>query len=287
MPREEAREHHFLPQFLLRPWSVEGLLRGYWWDRRRGALVCKHRGTKAFCWQLDLLSLRAHNLGRDAIERVFFGDIDTRGAVARDTMLEFGSSKLTNDQRCDFARLLLSLDARRPANIAKLRDEGFAALVGGLDGDAEIRDAMSAHRIIERPSAFYERTTGAFIEDRALVAIQRLVDNPEVGGRLVKAHWHVVHLGPFDGSFVLADRPLIRTHGYDHPGTVWVLPLTPTTAFVAANHPENLERIKRATPRRFGKLTNRSSAGQAERFVFSADTSHEHWLSGCLSETRG
>ena len=61
----------------------------------------------------------------------------------------------------------------------------------------------------------------------------------------------------------------------------------PKTAFVAANRRENLERIKRVTPQRFGKLTNSSSAGQAERFVFCHDTSHEHWLSGRLSDTHG
>ena len=74
------------------------------------------------------MSLKAHDLGRDAIERLFFGEIDTNGTAARDILLEHGPAGLTAGQRCDFARLLLSLDARRPFNVDKLRTEGAAHL---------------------------------------------------------------------------------------------------------------------------------------------------------------
>lgn len=129
MARQEARDHHFVPMFLLRPWLVEGAdgdlnLHGYWWDEKRAKLVCKRRGLKSFCFQIDLLSLKAHNLGRDAIERLFFGEIDTKGAAARGVLLTDGAPKLSEDQRCDFARLLLSLDARRPTFVKRLRAEG-------------------------------------------------------------------------------------------------------------------------------------------------------------------
>jgi phosphoglycolate phosphatase-like HAD superfamily hydrolase len=63
-------------------------------------------------------------LGRDALEKVFFGDIDTKGAKARDRLLAGGPRNLNADQRCDFARLLLSLDARRRATVSDLRVTG-------------------------------------------------------------------------------------------------------------------------------------------------------------------
>ena len=142
MAGQEAHEHHFVPAFLLRPWCVEGLLQGYWWDDRRGELARKRKGTRGFCWQLDLLTLRAHSLGRDAIEKVFFGDIDTKGAEARDLLLAGGPRNLNADQRCDFARLLLSLDARRPATVSKLRVMGPRYIAESLDDDPEILAAM-------------------------------------------------------------------------------------------------------------------------------------------------
>lgn len=188
-----------------------------------------------------------------------------------------GANRLTEEERRDFARLLLSIEARRPAAVMQLRamrDE----IAQSLDGDPEILAAMNREVINELPSLFAERQFGVALEDRVLAMLQGIVDNPLVGGRLINALWHIVRLGPNDGSFVLADRPLIRTHGFDHPGTVWAMPLGPKVAFVAANHAANLELIRRATGQRFAKLTNVSSANQAERFVFSIDTSHERWL---------
>lgn len=86
-------------------------------------------------------------------------------------------------------------------------------------------------------------------------------------------------LGSFDGSFVLSDRPLIRILGYDKPGAIWALPLTPKAAFIGANHHDNYERLMRTSAARFGKSMNRSSTAQAERFVFSTEMDHEKWLS--------
>ena len=171
----------------------------------------------------------------------------------------------------------LSLDGRRPAIVAKFREMG-EDMAEMLDSDPEVLAALEDEGVTDTPSSYYERTEGVLLEDRALLSIQRFVDNPKVGGRLINAHWHIVRLGPSDGSFVLSDRPLIRIRGYDQPGAAWALPLTPRAAFVALNHPENLAKIKRVSPRRFAKATNVSSAAQAERFIFASDASHEHWI---------
>jgi hypothetical protein len=174
------------------------------------------------------------------------------------------------------------MDMRRPVTVSTLRGAGARHIAESLDGDPEILAAMAEEGLDQVPSSFVEQL-GVSLEDRALGSIQGLVDNPKVGHKL-NARWHVVRLGPFDGSFVLSDRPLIRIRGYDHPGAAWVLPLTPKAAFVAVNHPANLDRIKRATPQRFAKCTNVPSAAQAERFVFSVDTSHERWLAKHLRD---
>ena len=284
----EARKHHFVPKFLLRPWLLktsnnQNVLCGHYWNDRIVRLDRKCRGLDSFCFQIDLLTLKFHSAGRDAIERIFFAEVDNKGANARDILLKSGPDSLTGDQRCDFARLLLSLDARRPDTVKKLRAGGAQAFKIGLDSDPEILSAMTDAEVEEAPSSYYERQTGVSLEDVALTSIQRLVDNPEVCGPLINAHWYIKHLGEHDGSLVLADRPLIRIRGYDHPGGAWVLPLTPKAAFIAVNHPENLKRMQRVTPQRFAKQTNYSSVSQAERFVFSVDDFHEEWLAKYLS----
>jgi len=210
MTTQESRNHHFVPQFLLRPWCNKGLLHGYWWDTRQDKLACKKNGPKSFCWHRDLLRLRTRNVQRDAIETNIFQDIDTRGAKARNRLMESGPSGLSEDERCDFVRLLLSLEARRPVNVRKIR-EGRQFLVDSIDNNPGMRAIMAAEGLVETPSEYYERETGIFLEDDALTIIQSLVDNPKVGGKLINAHWLIIQLGRFDGSLVLSDRPLINS----------------------------------------------------------------------------
>jgi Protein of unknown function (DUF4238) len=285
------RDHHFVPKLLLRPWLVQSPdgqreLLGYWWDCRGQKLTIKRKGLDAFCVQLDLLTLKNHHLGRDAIERVFFGDVDTKGAIARGILLEQGPNRLTEVQRCDFARLLLSLDARRPENVKRLRTQAASDLAASLDASPEVGAALAEHGIAEDPSAYAEVELGWDFEDRALAVIQRLVNNPKVGGRLINAYWTVRRLGRHDGSLVLADRPLIRIHGYESPGATWVLPLTPHAVFIACAHQHNCKRLMNLSDSRFVKEANTSSAAQADRFVFCTDTSHGTWLEKHLKPRR-
>ena len=91
-------------------------------------------------------------------------------------------------QRCDFARLLLSLEARRPVIVDWVREEGSRFLAEDLDSDPEIRDTMESEGLSELPSQWIERQAGP-LEDNALARIQFLVDHREIGGRLINRHW--------------------------------------------------------------------------------------------------
>lgn len=279
----DPKRPHFVPKLLLRPWLVGNNLHGYYWHPWRNQLACNARGLDAFCNQLDLLTLRAAGRKRYDIEKIFFGDIDDRGATARDELLSNGISSLTVDQRCDFARLLISLEARRPYVVNKLlREDGPTYFKGEIDSDPEILAAFDAEGIDHPPSAYAEQELGMCFEDRALGMIQGLVDNRRVGVVLINAHWDVFRVGPYHGKFVLSDRPLIRINPFDKPGASWIMPLTPNAVFVAFNHIENLNRVKRLSRPRLVKEVNRSSVQQADRFVFSVNQSDNAWIGNHL-----
>lgn len=282
MSQPESRRHHFVPKLLLRPWlrDLKGqvLLTGYYWDERGDVLRRKEKGLDGFCWGLDLLSLRAHRLGRDVLERNFFGEIDAKGTIARDLILAHGPGALSLDQRVEFARLLLSLETRRPSVAQTIRGHE-KPMREGLDSDPEVLEAAAEAGLTERPSEYFERWTGVMIHDRLFAGlIQKLTDNPKVGGVLVAANWTIKRLDQRDGAFVLGDRPLVRFYGYDRPGATWILPLTPQAAFVAVNDAGNLNRIEKASAGKFLRWLNPRSAAQAERFVFSVDDRDGRWL---------
>ncbi|NIX77343.1 DUF4238 domain-containing protein [Microvirga terricola] len=288
---QEARNHHFVPKLLLRPWLIEESKRqlnlwGYYWDQKRKEIACKRKGLDSFCCQIDLLSLSSHQLGRDAIERIFFGQIDTKGAVARNALLEFGPSKLDVEQRFDFARLIVSLESRRPTSVRMLRTtaNSFSDL---LDTDTEVRTHFEREGIDDKPSVYFEKISGSTIEDRILTVIQKITDSPRSYEPLLRTHWHLLRLGSGDGSFLLADRPLIRDGSIKDSSGVWALPLTPKIAFLASQNREALNRIERLSKFQVCRHVNIQSALQAERFVFSTETNNSKWLSKYLGPHRG
>ena len=279
MKPRESRRHHFVPEFLLRPWAPNGELTGYWWDSHQGRLSRRSKGPKAFCYGDELLSVERHEQGRDVLERKFFGPIDTRGAAVRDRLLAEGPASLNVDQRCDFARLLLSLEARRPGTVERLRNDGSRFLAEALDDDPELREAVAGEGLSQTPSEWFEQYGGP-LEDRALATIQHLVDHPEVGESLINCQWSLVRTGNRGDTLVLSDRPLVRIHGHSHPRSAWYLPLDPWTVFCAVKKGVRLPDVP---PHRLARELNVASAKQAERFVFCVDDAHERWLGKYLT----
>jgi hypothetical protein len=286
-PPRPPREHHFVPRGLLRPWAREIAkdqikLTGYYWDKRQNRLRYKQRGVGGFCFQIELLSFRHRSNQPSELETKFFQTIDNLGLKARDAMIANGPESLSGDQRCDFARLLLSLETRRPTNIKKLRDDVASSYRHDLNTDNEILEVMEAEGVEQTPAEFLEAVSGWSMEDRALLLTQRLVDNRKIGEQVINMTWRLRRLRREHGSLMLSDRPLIRIHGLQRPGSTWVLPLTPKIAFIAANHADSARLLARLSARKFVEQTNISSMSQAERFVFSVDRSQEREIGPVL-----
>src|SRR5688572_25822479 len=95
-----------------------------------------------------------------------------------------------------------------------------------------------------------------------------------------------IHFDNSSESLILSDRPLVRLNAYDSPGAVWVLPLTPGTVFIAANHPENVRRLLSASHNQFSKKLNVSSTNQADKYVFSVQEHHKFWLGKYMNKAK-
>ena len=276
MRAQESRKHHYVPEFLLRAWACGGTLNGYWWDARRRALACKRLGPKAFCRELDLLLLKRHPEGRDTLENRFFGGVDTRGARARDRILEAGPRALSEDERCDLVRLLFSLEVRSPATIESIR-AAVTQLVESMDGDRELLDAMEREGECDAPSDRYAKQHDHTMGDRFLVnVIQHLVDNARIGGKLINACWTLVRLSERNGTLVLSDRPVVRLRERG----AWFLPLEPKSALAVLPRDHTID----SNPaHRVAKRLNVESARQALKYVFAVESGHERLLSKHLA----
>ena len=282
---QESVRHHYVPEFLLDKWVVpstsnQRTLNAYYWDPYRNEIRCKsNKGPRYYCYKKGLLTFdKPHPKGEDAIEAQFFREIDNKGARVRDVLIQNGTGRLTVDERCDWARLLLSLDARRPEIVEKLKNDGPDFLRKRLNTSRAIQEVMADYDLTGSPAEYYESSTGISFQDASLAVIQQIVDNPKVGKKLINAHWHIRHLSDNAQPLILSDRPLIRKQAYDSPDALWVLPLSPRIVFVAANHREKLNDLLNIGHRQFSKELNKLSAKQADKYVFSISVSHEECL---------
>lgn len=275
-----SRKNHFVPEGLMRPWLwPDNQLRAYWWDHRRFQLVSKVRGVGSFCFQMDLLTTRSRLGHSDQLEQ-YFAQIDSKGISARDALIKDGPNRLTEEQRCDFARLLMSLVVRQSENVRK--SKGAAQLVRQeLDSDAALIDALRQQNVSLSPSRLMEIEAEAPFDDQAFVGVmQKIADDDRVGHNLINANWETVDVDKDDGSLVLGDKPFIR-HGNIRKGKeAWLcaLPLSPGCLFVASNRDDVMTKTLKLSRRRLVKYVNSEGASRADRFVFVADEAHANWL---------
>lgn len=269
-----AKRHHYVPRFLLRQWArrdIHGQMKilAHYWDDRRDQMRIFPGGENQFCYREDLFTLNGNALGVDALERVFFKSIDDLGAAAHRKLVQSGVGHLTNDERSDFIRLILSMDARRPSTVDKLVSEGTRHFRNGLDQDPAILAEFERLGLGVSPSEYWEQVQGRSLADQSKLLLQSLTNNPMAGDKLAKFHWLVRELEADEGAFVLSDRPLVRLHGIDDPNTLWMMTLTPNAALFMTPRGDALSAIAQRSSKSIRNLTNSDSAMQADRYVFS------------------
>jgi hypothetical protein len=150
--------------FLLRPWARNGALWAYYDGAEE--IVLKRVGPESSGMQRKQVYLLAERRNASLLDPHLTPravPVDDRAAKVRVAMLR-NVRTLDAAQRTDFARLLLSLDARRPSTVARLKTEGASHLRGSLDVDGEVIAAMQAHGIDAKPSEYYEGKAGHSFE---------------------------------------------------------------------------------------------------------------------------
>ena len=259
----------------MRPWAEDGLLSGYRWHQHRETIECRRLGPKAFCYEIDAWMLDSHPLGPDALERRFFTPLDSEGAEARDILLDKGVQGLDVKRQCAFARLLLSLEARKPQHVEKVHN-----LSDEIDEDPEILSLMKQEGETGTPSEWWQANAGYSFKDKIMMTLIDSSDHSEIGKRLINMTWTVSRVNKDSDSLILSDQPLIRIGGLDDPDVKWLLPLDPWTIFCASEYPVRLR--DKFTPRDVRQI-NVQSAEQAQAYVFSVDHRHKRWLGKYLS----
>ena len=261
--------HHYVPEFFLRRWAVDDVVRGYHWDAHLNAIKMSEKGAKAFCHQVDLYKLESEPPEKShLLETEFFGTVDDNAGKVIRKIAKGDLESITNDEACDWARFLMSLEVRRPSVAKFLKKHASEEFIDALDDNPEFLAEMARRDIQGPPSAVLGSAATPYVQDRMLLRMQAAIDDSEIGKHYLRMSWFTKILSAGGIDLVVADRPFIRWGGIEEPDNLWCLPLDPDTAFFCSNNRNILVKLERSSARQISKALNRRSVEQAEKYVF-------------------
>jgi hypothetical protein len=279
--------HHFVPQFLLEPWTVnstDGRLQVFRLDI--GGLPTSRRTPKYTAFEPDLYALTRDavaGMSKHDVERKFLALVDSHAAVARRRMLEQGLASLSVDDRVHWARFLMSLRVRQPAMVDLVRRDAATELRQHLQSDPELYEAEAGDDDPPTMEEWVEKRFPGLIDNFGMSFFHELIDNADVGTKLLAMRWWLCRLDDARFELLLGDHPCIFTHGIDAPEQIVALPVAPRVAFLATRGDRINEAIRSTAPSRLTERINESSVGQARARVYARDASQRRFIQNRLN----
>ena len=266
-------DHHFVPKFLLRAWSdgaSDGMFQEFRLDVK--SLPTMRRAPKATAYQDNLYALtkpEVAGMSQQAIETDLMSHIDNYAAPVRVKMEQHGLKNLSMEQhglknlsiseRQDWVRFLMSLRVRQPDIVSQIRTDGTHNLRQNLleapeqyEALAEEDDAPTLEEWVEQHYPGFGVELG-LIENFGLSCIPKLVDNREVGTKILYLRWWLWDFSNAKHELLLADNPCIFTGDIDAPELIVALPISPTKAFLATRGDLTAAKLRQQSPSTLGQ----------------------------------
>lgn len=282
--------HHYLPQFLLRAWAEatpDKKVETFRLDLPH--VPSSRHAPKHTAYEENLYALTmpvVAGMEQQAVEKHLLRHIDELAAGVLRKLATTGFTPLTPEDRSDWARFLMSLRLRQPDMIQQLRTESSEHLEASLMDNPEEYDAVAG---TGNPPTLVEWTRENYpglIENFGMSFFHRLVDNPEIGEKILHMKWWLWDFAREHHDLLLADHPCIFTKGIDDPDLVIALPIGPRKAFMATKTDRVATIMRRQRPRDLLVRMNESSLGQARVRVYSRDTSPRRFICNRLINRR-
>lgn len=268
----ESKKHHYIPRFILKKWKVNGFINGYYWNKHNNEISINRSGPGGFGFENFLLSIDSVNFPSDIIETHYFKTIDNNAAKIINKLLDFGPKVLTDSEKIDFAKLILSFGPRYPENVKFIRALGPSVFENEFSDEESIEVFRNAG-VVEKPSEWLKNTLGINFENQSMLAIPDVINSSSFRPDIENWNWQVYQLGELDNFFVMGDRPLLRMRKTNFP--IWALPLTPRHLLMIM--PPNIT-IGKSLKQKLRESVNRQSVSQAKKYVFMIDDSNINLL---------
>lgn len=266
-------DHHYTPIFYLKAWAREGR-RVTRYSRPFDKVVAKSCAPSRTGSAPDLYTLKGVPPERQAaLETDFFSPIDSKGAIAHRMLLDGRLNELTGDQRCDWARFMMSMTLRSPFSLGEVRRLADQTVREKLDVDDTEYNAI---RRPGDPPTIYEWTLQRHpevIENAYKNFLPAMIDHEDLGQHLINMTWATMAVPDAEHSLLTCDRPFNWANGWKDPKALLGFPLGPRLLFLATNGLPLLRAVMSNPQDRVVRQANEDVCRLAVDFVIGGDAS--------------
>jgi hypothetical protein len=275
------RDHHFIPQFYLKQWCINGKIVEY--SIKNTKLIAKRVGTKGTGFQADLYSFpELPPVQAQHIEKVFLQYLDDTASRALNLHLTSNRKGWTPELINGWSRFMLGLHTRHPDAMKEFRAALKAIWV--KSGPPSQQEYELTKKTTD-PATFdeYIAAIDPLIPVKAQVnAIIRAIDNEFVINKFNGMYQTVVNLSNSRHHLLTSDRPLALLDLKEKHGILY-LPISPTLLFFASNDQDAAYRLVKLPPSDIATKVNTFVVERARRYVWSDTDSQTTFIKRRMS----
>lgn len=274
--------HHYVPQFLLNAWgktSSDGKVEVFRLDIE--GIPSSRRGAKYTGYEKDLYALSVSEVGgmeKQAIETQFLRHVDDLAAQVRLKLDEEGLSSLSLDELTSWVRFLMSLRIRQPELVSQLKEEAAILFREKLGEKPEEYQAEASSTDPPTLEEWAELHFPGIVENIGLSFFAGLVDNDEVGNKILGMKWWIRNVSSAPYDLLLSDSPCIFTAGIEDPDLIIAMPIAPSKAFFATRSRKVADGLRSASPKEIAMRLNESSLSQARVRIYARNASQGRFI---------
>ncbi|MBE2993058.1 DUF4238 domain-containing protein [Sphingomonas sp. CFBP 13603] len=269
-------DHHYIPQFLLHEWTVDGKLHRFQ-KPTPGKIVEHRKPTRAVGFRERLYEIPEYPPETaQSIEQGFMKTLDDTAAIAHKLLLAKNFADLDQTHRSAWTRFLLSLMLRTPDNLAAYK-AGFAAVYDTPTSDIQAKyEAQKGPHDPPMAEEFLKLHQPMAPLTAALIQLPHVMQNKGLGQHIIKMGWSVAEVTR--GAFLISDEVLITSNGLGKDDGHIVMPISPTKVFIATNNKKTLDTIIGMGEPDLVKTANAQIVGRAKYFVGAHNMSQKRFI---------
>jgi hypothetical protein len=278
-------KHHYVPVFYTKQWAgLRERLCEYSRPRPGGEVKPRrtHPDGTGFVRGLNTIPNCKPEIA-EHLEEVFLKRADSWAAKCLWMLNSENGAIWTSKYRSAWSRFILSLMFRNPEYVRRISSKVAEFF---HPSSPDIEKTYQEVRKHDQPKTYAEYLAGEYnpVGRGTAVAVQRMIDSPNLGAFINAMRWGVIDLGELQYGFMTSDRPILMTDGIASSGGQIVLPIGPTALFIATTSVETEDMIRSITPRDLVTQVNDRVCLQAQKYVYYTDDRYINFVEKRLGQ---